>query len=130
MRPGRIRPGGGSGWISDGMRGGQGAVAAAIPWPQAGLLGGDIVAGDRQRIEPPGQLDLMHDQPLMAETAFGGGKVEFPHPREALVIQRHRFLPPGQKPLAPMAQGFGVMQAQHLDIGDDQPVALNGGQHF
>ncbi len=86
-----------------------------------------VIARQRHRIDFLGNLDLKHDRIFEAEGAFGSCEIEFPHPAEALVVKRRRLLPPGEKALAPMAQGLGIMQPQDFDVRHEQPRPFDRG---
>jgi len=63
-----------------------------------------------------GDLDLKVHHVLLAERHFSEvARVEFPHPRKALVIEPHRFLAPRHETLAPGLERLGVMQPQDFD---------------
>src|SRR5262245_6439494 len=90
----------------------------------------DVVARDRQRADAFGELELEHDETLVAEGRLRAGEVELPHAAKPFIEDRRRLVPVGQKALAPRAQGLGIVQAQDFDVGDDQLRPLDRRDHL
>ena len=90
----------------------------------------DIVPHQRSRIALVRTLNLKHHQPRVAETHFGPDKIKFLHPAELFTVQFVCFSTVGGKTLFPMSQSLSVMQAQDLDIGDQQAAAFNRRNDF
>src|SRR5215831_21160853 len=84
-----------------------------------------VVAGNRQGAHALGELHLEHHEILMAEGRLRSGKVELPHPAEGLIADGCGLLPVGKEALAPGPEGLSVMQAQDLQVRDDEPGALD-----
>lgn len=57
----------------------------------------------------------------MAERRLETGKVEFPHPDEALIENLEHVVAPRDETLAPPLERLGIMQTQDLDVRDDEP---------
>ena len=87
----------------------------------------DVVAGHRHHALPLGQLHLEHHHGLLAEGHLGRGEIELPHPHEALVVEPLDLLAMGEEALAPVLQRLGVVQAQDLDVGDQEPARSTAG---
>ena len=102
-------------------------VALAFGVAQAALLARDIVARHRHHALPLGELDLEHHQVLLAERHFRRRQIELPHAHKAPVVNALDLLAVGEEALAPGLQRLGVMQAQDLDVGDQQAGLLDAG---
>ena len=107
----------------------RGRVAALDP-AQFCFLARDIIARHRHHALALGELNLEVHHVLLAERHFRARQIKFPHPRKALVVELHRFLPPRHEAFAPGFQRFGVMQPQDFDVADQKPGALDRRHHF
>ena len=67
---------------------------------------------------------------LVEEGESSAGEIEFPHPAEPLVVHRFGFLAVRLKPIRPNLQSFGIMQAQHFYIENDETCPLDMGDDF
>ena len=61
----------------------------------------------------------------MAKGSLAGRQIELPHAAEPVIVNSRHSGPVGHEPVPPDAQGLGVMQAQDLDIGHDEPAFLD-----
>ena len=94
------------------------------------LLAGDIVSRDRHHALFLAQLDLKYHVVLLAECHFGCSEIKLPHPHKTLIIKPCSLFAARQKAFAPCLQCLRVMQAQDLDVVDQQSRSLDGRQHF
>ena len=63
---------------------------------------------------------------LAPEKIFASGKIEFPHPHKAFVIERGDPVPVPQKTHPPVEQYLGEVAAHDLHIENLQPACLCG----
>src|ERR1035437_8244426 len=105
-------------------------MPAGLGGAQPIFLAPNIVARHRDDVLAFRELYLEYHQGLFAERHFRAGEIELPHPHEAPIIDALDLLAMRQESLAPSLQRFGVMQAQDLDIGDEQAVFLYPRQHL
>src|SRR3974390_1730441 len=103
----------------------QGRTALAFGAAQAQLLAPDIVARHRHHALSFRELDLAIHHVLLTERHFRSRQIELPHPHKALIVNALDLLAMDQEPRAPVLQRLGVMQAQDLHIGDEQPGSLD-----
>ena len=99
--------------------------------PACGLLQpGHVIVGQRHRVLGPGDLDLEDGGIEIAETDFADCQIILPQAEKPLVVKDDGLFPVGLETLAPMAQRFGVMQPQDLDIGGPKPGLLDRRHDF
>src|SRR5712672_2950928 len=79
----------------------QGRAPAAFESAQAGGFSTYIVAGHRYDALPSCQLHLEDHQGLLPEGHLGRGKIEFPHPHEALIVDALDHVAVDEQSLAP-----------------------------
>src|SRR5205807_1640732 len=84
-----------------------------------------VVARERDPADLLAELELEHDQPVIAERSLEARQIELPHAQEALVEQAQHLAAMGEEALAPVPQGFGIVQPQDLDIGKNEARALD-----
>ena len=97
---------------------------------QPRFLARDVVARDRNHALPLGQLDLEYHHVLLAERHLRRREIEFPHAQKRCVVDLLHLLAMREEALAPVLQRLGVVQPQDLDVGDQQPGALDRRQHL
>src|SRR5262245_10970215 len=90
----------------------------------------DVVARQRHAVDALGQLDLEHHVTVRAEGDLAADQIKLPHAAEALVIDRADAVAMLVEAAAPLAQRFGIVQTQDLDIRDPQASALDDRQNF
>ena len=73
-----------------------------------------------------GKLKLDDHNMLAPEKIFASGKIEFPHPHEAFVIERGDPVPVPQKTYPLVEQCLCVVAAHDLHIENIQPAWLCG----
>jgi len=89
-----------------------------------------VVAGQRHGIDAIRQLHLEHQMPGVPEGEFRADQIGFPHPTEALVIERADAVAVLLETAPPLPQRLGVMQPKDLNIGDPEPGPLDDGHHL
>src|SRR5438309_2224333 len=89
-----------------------------------------VVASQRYSVDALGDLDLEYYVADVPERHFRAGKIELPHPAKALVIQFRDLEPVCLKSLAPFHQGFCVVEAQNLNVGDEKAGTLDRAGDF
>src|SRR5262249_7149454 len=94
-----------------------------------------VISCERGGVHALEKLNLKYHEPVVSERGLESGKVVFPHPNESLggpeplfqmlCFFEHRddLIAIGKEIDAPGAQRFRVVEAQHLDIADDQTRA-------
>jgi hypothetical protein len=92
---------------------------------QACLMTGDVVAGHGDHSLAFDQLDLEHHHALFAEGHFRRREIELPHSAKAVVVKAFCLFAPRHESLAPSLERIGVVEAQNLDVSDQQSGALN-----
>ena len=73
-----------------------------------------------------GKLKLNDHTMLAPEKILASGKIEFPHPRKAFVIERGDPVPVPQKTHPPVEQWLGVVAAHDLHIENLQAACFCG----
>ena len=89
-----------------------------------------VVAGQRNGADIVGELKLKDDEIAETEAGLGAGEVIFPHPAEALVVERRRLLPARHETVVPGFQRLCIMQPQNFDVGHDEAAAFDRGSDF
>lgn len=89
-----------------------------------------IVPGQRHGPHCGGELHLEHPGVVAPERLLAADQIQLPHAHKPVVVQRPDALPIGFETAAPVLQGFGIVQAQYLDVGDPQAGTLDLGQHL
>ena len=101
-------------------------VVPTQPVPEFGFQFGDVVPTLRYGLMNVGKLKLDDHNMLAPEKIFASGKIEFPHPHKAFVIERGDPVPVPQKTHPPVEQCLGVVAAHDLHIENLQPACLCG----
>ncbi len=101
-------------------------VVPTQPVPEFGFQFGDVVPTFRYDLMIVGKLRLNDHTMLATEKIFASGKIEFPHPHKAFVIERADSVPVPQKTHPPVEQCLGVVAAYDLHVEAFQPACLCG----
>ncbi len=73
----------------------------------------------------PRELRLKNHQTTVAERQFARGKVEFPHAAKPLIVDPAIMSVARQKALTPVTKRLSMVQAQDLQIGENQTRTLD-----
>ena len=83
--------------------------------------GGGLVAGE---------LELPDHVVEVAERVFAAGEVEFEEAAEAFVVEGGDGVAVGVEAAAPVADGFGVVEAEDFDVRGDEFLVFDGAEDF
>src|SRR6056297_4017170 len=90
----------------------------------------EVIARHRNGAASTGELELEHDLVTNAERRFARGQVEAPHAAKAFGVDLANAVEVGHEATVPVLQRIGIVIAQYLYIGDDEPRALDHADHL
>ncbi len=85
----------------------------------------NVIPRQGHAIQLPRELRLKNHQTAVAERQFARGKVEFPHAAKPLIVDPAIMSVARQKALTPVTKRFSIVQAQDLQIGENQTRTLD-----
>src|SRR4030095_16875205 len=85
----------------------------------------NVIPRPGHAIQLPRELRLKNHEAAVAERQFARGKVEFPHAAKPLIVDPAIMSVARQKALTPVTKRFSIVQAEDLQIGENQTRTLD-----